>query len=169
MNELHFYFDMDGVLAIFEEDVPKNIVLSDTSHYFRTCPPDPVAIETMRELTKVENAHITILTRLFPNQTPVSKAIQEADKLAWCQEHIDFLKLPEQFKCIADDSKSKLLQLVPIKQRAFHILIDDDPEILTDWKNNFGTGIQYLQPGRSVKEWSGGVLKSDGTKILPVI
>lgn len=159
-NKVHFYFDMDGVLSVFDEqaslDKPFNI---PGSHYFRTCMPDEDAIELFKTLNTRNNT-MHVLTRIFyeiDDPVILKQIIDETviDKREWLNEHVspdvDYIALQQT------GAKSVILDNIPSTERIFHVLIDDDPRILQDWVDHGGSGIQWLQPGRNINRWMRGL------------
>lgn len=144
------YFDMDGVLAIFDETCPKTVVLSPGTHYFRTCLPDPRAVFLLQWLNHVERTKTAVFTRLFSFLEDSLKAEQAADKRLWCGDMLGREYTNNGIFLCTDAGKHDLLRSVPAENRKFHILIDDDPIVLSDWRQTGGSCIQYMQPGRRI-------------------
>lgn len=159
MNETNFtvYFDMDGVLAVFDEQCPKEKVRKPGGHYFRTCDPDSRAVALANALNGFPNINVKILTRLFESQPPEPKREQTADKRLWCVEKLPFTdetSVDSIFICL-DGHKNVVLESVPPEERPLHILVDDDPENLCGWTQAGGYAVQYIQPERTVARWNG--------------
>lgn len=162
-----FYFDMDGVLAVFEEDVPKSDVLDPAKRYFRHVPPDDRALRLARALHALgsETCSVHVLTRLFADQSASDKILQDKDKNKWAADRLPWLRLPygkDAYHCV-DTGKGQVLSQVPPGQRLYHVLIDDEPSQLQDWVNAGGTAVQYLQPDRRIERWYGVVIDRDDT------
>lgn len=156
-TELAIYFDMDGVLAVFDEgasqDQPFNV---PGGHYFLACDPDPRAVGLMRRLSGRPGVKVEILSRI--HDEPVMEAEWTEDKKAWVRGMLG-PGVPVSILVNTDRDKSSRLppDLAPMELRR-HVLVDDDPEILSAWRAAGGTAVQYLQPGRSVSRWNGPVI-----------
>lgn len=144
------YFDMDGVLVHFDETHPKNAIMAPGGHYFLACAPDPRAIALWERLQRHPSMETAVLTRLFRGLPAALKQEQATDKLDWCRKNLDARPCALRFLC-TDGSKREFLEDVLEGERRLHVLLDDDPAVLTDWENAGGTGIQYLQPARHVR------------------
>lgn len=147
MGRIVFYFDMDGVLNVFDEIAPRSVVLEPGGHYLANRPPDRRAIAMMEELSGC--CDTMVLTRLFGFIPASLKAEQEKDKKAWCRRWLPGLDIRNNFVC-TDGDKEDVLAGVPLEERKYRILIDDDPDVLAGWEKAGGTGIQYRQEGRTV-------------------
>lgn len=153
---LHVYFDMDGVLAHFNElhTVTKPF-LAPGSHYFLYPEPDTKAVDLMRALDEFPNVRTHVLTRLLPGLDESLMDEHERDKLAWCRNlrlTRDFAHGKEApFICLRGTmDKSSALEDVPDRYgRAWRVLVDDDPAILKAWEDAGGTGFQYVQYKRT--------------------
>lgn len=159
----HFIWDMDGVLSVFDEGASKSKPFNQVGlHYFQTVEPDKAAISLLKQASKIPNSVTKILTRVWldindPEQ--LKAALQENidDKRIWCQRFIGQPWASTYGTLTMTETKSDILKQVPVKQRKNYILIDDDPKILQDWVNTGGTGIQWLQPNRTlVSPWRQG-------------
>jgi len=153
---LHVYFDMDGVLVRFDEqDSVTKPFLVPGSHYFRHQPADTKAVDLMRALDEFRAIKTHVLTRLLPGLDKDIMDEHEADKLAWCQDislTAGFGHGREApFACLrgTHDKNLPLIGIQPRSARNRHVLIDDDPQILTAWEKEGGVGFQYVQYGRT--------------------
>lgn len=142
------YFDMDGVLAVFDETCPKTVVLSPGTHYFRTCLPDPRAIFLLQWLSHVRQTKTAVFTRLFGFLDDSLKTEQASDKRLWCGDMLGEEYAKDGTFFCTDAQKHDLLLPMPAEQRRFHILVDDDPAVLSNWRKAGGSCIQYMQPER---------------------
>lgn len=160
-----FYFDMDGVLAVFEEDIPKSEILDPAKRYFRYAPPDARALNLARALHAMgpEICDVQVLTRIFADQEPSDKLLQSKDKNKWAADRLPWLRLPQgrnKYHCL-DRNKAQFLLGIPSEQRRYHILIDDEITQLRTWSDIGGTAVQYLQPDRRMSRWYGHVIDRD--------
>ena len=171
---VHFYFDMDGVLSVFDEtaclDKPFN---RPGSHYFLSCEPDCRAVALFDAARRTADAEAHVLTRIYleiDDPDVLAAAIEEAadDKLEWLHRHVAHDRMSAGFgymplRQVA--SKSDVLAGVPMEERWSHVLVDDDPAILQDWVGAGGSGVQWLQAGRRVGKWADGPVIGPGTSV----
>ena len=157
-----YYFDMDGVLAIFDERASvEKPFMRPGSHFFRKCEPDERAVAILEAMAREENrCEVIVLSRLPANLSDTLAKEQAADKMLWCED-----VLPENVDVIvirANDKTGVLLE-IPAPERSYHVLIDDDPEIVRTWRAAGGTAIQYVQPHRNLKRIDGPSIGPDTT------
>ena len=151
------YFDMDGVLAVFDEqDAVTKPFMVPNGHYFRYCWPDSKAIRLMRKFHEKPGIQVKILTRILNVQTMIHEWSE--DKAIWAADNC--MAMYDKIIITAKPNKAGILAEIPEQERNQHILIDDDPMILDTWQSVGGTGIQYLQTQRIVPTWDGIVIKS---------
>lgn len=165
---LHVHFDMDGVLVHFDEqDSITKPFMELGSHYFLHQAPDTKAVDLMRALDEFPRVRTHVLTRLFPDLDDDVADEQEADKLAWCRNtrlSAGFEPGREApFACLrgTPDKNAPLLAVPKWNDRAYHILIDDDRQVLRDWEAIGGVGFQYRQYRRTCACWHRGLLTWD--------
>ena len=150
------YFDMDGVLAIFDEqDAVTKPFMTPNSHYFRYCQPDSTAVRLMRKFHEKPGVKVNILTRILNVQNMIHEWSE--DKAIWAANNC--MAMYDKIIITAKPNKTSILARIPEQERRQHVLIDDDPMILDTWQVVGGTSIQYLQPQRIVPTWDGITIK----------
>ena len=150
------YFDMDGVLAIFDEqDAVTKPFMTPNSHYFRHCWPDSTTIRLMHEFHEKPNIQVNILTRILNIPNMIHEWSE--DKAAWAADNC--AAMYDRIIITTKPNKAGILAEIPEQKRRQHVLIDDDPMILDTWQAVGGTSIQYLQPQRIVPTWDGITIK----------
>lgn len=149
---LNFYFDMDGVLAVFKDfhDLPvhQRPFFREGSHYFLHCMPDYKALEIFQTLygPEVPNAKVHVLTRLLGEDANASPELVREwwiDKRAWLLSNTRNVDTSTCFIASGPD-KGELLRDVPRHQRRYHILIDDYNPNLLNWQAAGGTAVKYI-------------------------
>ena len=143
MKKQRIYFDMDGVLAIFNPHATIEEVASPG--YFTNCKPCQQAILTMKFLVEHTGLDVYVLTAVFDDD----HSMQE--KREWLARYAPFL--PEDhilFAVIGKQTKSEVIGEI----RDSDILIDDHtPNLRRDrWH---GIGVKYHN-GINGKGASGG-------------
>lgn len=148
-----FYFDMDGVLCIYDYDdyLPKDEkgrpgYMQPGRHLYRGMRPDPVAIGIFKSLYMTVGHHTKIMTGLG---CPYLISEQMLDKLAWCHDCLSPFSNTD-FLCVYGskvDAVSALKTLSPTD-----ILVDDFNPNLDTWKMAGGTPVKYVNHINSSRE-----------------
>ena len=168
-----FWFDMDGVLAIYErnayiknykqgECIEKTpIYLQPEKHYYRTVQPDVKMIEVVK-LLQYKSAHsVRIITNVSPDE--LIRPIQVEDKLDWLHKYCPFITT-EQFFWTTSTKSERVLEItknqlitdcVNLKLDTSQILIDDFNKNLLNWQNAGGTAIKYINGLNDPKSFNG--------------
>lgn len=142
---MHFYFDMDGVLVRFDEGFHVSQEWRKPG-YFKNCEPDRIAVMLAHCLHAMPNHSVRILTRVLDEPENIRRWTR--DKKAWMKENMPFISLSREFTCTAAPVKSEILRDVPEHARLLHVLVDDDPKMLEEWRRAGGTSVQYIQAHR---------------------
>lgn len=163
---------MDGVLSVFNEQAciekPFNRI---GSHYFRTCKPDFNAISLFKIINFASNTQTHVLTRIYLEiddidiRSSLTDEIIE-DKHLWLKRYLppdtDYIALRQT------PDKSFVIRKIPVEDRESHILIDDDPAVLQNWKEYGGSAIQWLQPTRKIAQWEQGMTITPSSSIAEI-
>ena len=158
MDEILF-FDMDGVLAVYERSAydpakgvtPGKAIYEDESlRYFRTCRPDPVGIGMLKEaIGKGYRAYI--VTSVRPD-LPWARF----DKVAWLARHVPEFDASTRL-VIASGDKAQLImakrKIASLDRRM--VLFDDYNRNLEDWRRAGGTAVKYLNGLNTPASYSG--------------
>lgn len=166
---LTFYFDMDGVLAVFQRaarDKPLPFMKLG-GHYFMHRMPDRKALKIFETLygPQTPNAEVHILTRILDESEDISPELQMewwTDKRAWVLSNTTGVDTSTCFLTSGKD-KGLLLKDVPDHQRKYHILIDDFNPNLRNWQAAGGTAVKYINDINSPESFDGMCLPKDWT------
>lgn len=140
------FFDMDGVLAIYERDAyriesspGKKLYEDERMHYFRTCRPDPVALELF-ERSYRDGYRTYALTSVRPD-LPWARL----DKIWWLARYAPWFD-PSTRLIVASGDKAQVAMALmrATKLTRAHVLLDDFNQNLCDWANAGGKAIKYL-------------------------
>ena len=147
------YFDMDGVLADFNqgilelcgrmpvdqskctdaEDDAQWDAVREVSHFYDRLQPIPGALELFNELR--ENYDCEILTKIPKKRRGIENAGE--DKIKWVHRLIS-----EDIKVTVVQDEDKKIYC----KGAGHVLIDDYDQNISDWNDAGGTGILFTTP-----------------------
>ena len=122
------YFDMDGVLAVFEKDAPIEDIFDPEGDYFRHCDPDWLMIRLLLKLEE-DGLDVAILT-----QSPAGNAMR--DKKDWAKDK-GLGKIPIILVPYGQDKAEY------IKKDEVNVLIDDYTRNLRLWEAAGHVGIKY--------------------------
>lgn len=165
-----YFFDMDGVLAIYErhaydpEKGPvKGIALyeHEESHYFKHCLPDPTAIGMLNDLLQKKDAEVFVLTTVAPH-TPWAAE----DKREWLSQFVPNFDSSSHL-IIADCDKAETI-IVKQQLKSLNgnmILIDDFNRNLEDWRSAGGMSIKYLNGINSQNSFDGPYIKANECRL----
>ena len=140
------FFDMDGVLAVYERRAyaertasGKLLYEDERMHYFRTCEPDRAAMDLFRRFHE-KGVRTYALTTVRPDLPWI-----RFDKVWWLAKHAPWFD-PSTRLIIASGDKAQvamaLLKAAALSPR--HVLLDDFNPNLEDWKAAGGTAVKYL-------------------------
>lgn len=149
---LDFYFDMDGVLAVFQrwDHVETPPFMKEGGHYFLHRMPDRRAIDIFQTLYHdgTPNARVKILTRVLDEScgSGVSLELRRewwTDKRAWVLSNTSGVDTSACF-LMSGENKGDLLRDVLPARRKYHILVDDFNPNLENWRAAGGTAVKYI-------------------------
>lgn len=172
---MRLFFDMDGVLAIYETSAyqaPAGGIapfVDPDRHYYRDCLADERMVEVARRLT-LENPRddvpVAYLTKVHADAAVAARQI--ADKRDWlhrqdlCEtgETVDYEQIDTCIACMCcDDYPTKadwLTNVLGCRPHAGDVLIDDRNEELQSWKRAGGVAIKYCNGySNSADSWNG--------------
>lgn len=167
----NFYFDMDGVLAVYEKSAypPKsNLYCEVGKHYFRTVKPDNKMINVFKKLNKEikTQSHRTFDIRVLTSLSYQGKIFLEqmSDKKEWLKEH--FGEEPAFPVLFAASHKRYIGEALSDNRKLTRndILIDDYNENLTEWEKNGGTSVKYCNTINNPNSWNGFCITEDMTE-----
>lgn len=130
-NKVIIYFDMDGVLAKWNEFA--SVEETQVPGYFLAREPEPHAIVLVRFLKKI-GLDVRILSAVYPN------GFAEKEKKAWLESH-DLSDIPVVFVPYGADKYSYIDKSVLSDGMA--ILIDDFKKNLLEWRGHGGIAIKF--------------------------
>lgn len=151
---MNIYFDMDGVLAIYEPDAyiqphPKFMRLNE--HYYRSVKPDELMTHLFNQLCLCKHHKTYILTSV---STPLDiRSEQVIDKIQWLERYCPQIDIDNQFIVAATD-KRDTISAIGISSPS-DILIDDFNRNLNHWKTVGGTAVKYCNGINSPDSFSG--------------
>ena len=141
-----FLFDMDGVLATWQES-PWETVLSDG--YFLSRSPEPKMIHLARLLSAHEGCRVGILSAVIQDDH------SETEKRLWLRRFCPFIPVENIFFVPYGSSKS---ECVPENLRGA-VLIDDYTVNLRDWS---GKAVKFYNGINGTKgTWTGPSIRLD--------
>lgn len=158
---MNYYFDMDGVLALYEREAYEGksaLYMMKGMHYYRNVKPDDKMLNVIRMLNS--NIHekptskIYILTSL--SNQGYAYLEQYRDKVEWCKQYLPFIDTDKQFiACVS--SKRETIQELTFRDRLSYsdILIDDYNNNLIGWQDAHGTAIKYCNGINSNNSFNG--------------
>lgn len=127
------YFDMDGVLAKWQEGTPIETVCSPG--YFANLPAEQNVVEALKLLAVKERIELHILSAVFDEPHNI------ADKLHWIKNNLGDAVKPENIHFVSNGTR-KSLALGGIDKN--DILIDDYSKNISDWIEDGGTTIKMF-------------------------
>ena len=127
------YFDMDGVLATWQEGTPIETVCSPG--YFANLPAEQNVVDALKLLTANDRIELHILSAVFDEPHNI------ADKLHWIKVHLGDVVKSENIHFVSNNTR-KSLALGGIDKN--DILIDDYSKNISDWIEDGGTTIKMF-------------------------
>ncbi len=150
------FFDMDGVIAVYEHEAykwgpfgAKPLFAMQEMHYFLNVDRDERAYHMLKICCSAG-----VPTYLLSKADPSLPWVRE-DKLLWAKHFVP--EIPEDHIIIADSDKAETImvkhQISELKPNM--ILIDDFNANLQDWRSAGGTAVKYLNGLNSKDSWNG--------------
>lgn len=127
------YFDMDGVLATWQEGTPIETVCSPG--YFANLPAEQNVVDALKVLATNDRVELHILSAVFDEPHNI------ADKLHWIKFRLRNVVKPENIHFVSNDTR-KSLALGGIDKS--DILIDDYSKNIFEWIEDGGTAIKMF-------------------------
>lgn len=176
-NRINYYFDMDGVTAIYERNAYpplSEIYKQPGSHYYKKVKPDEKMIKVIKILyeNQMQNPddtnskskyHLGILSTLTPRGDIYME--QAGDKTEWIHKHMSFAKIPSPRFSIhfAGSNKNYIGEALSPdnKLRRTDILIDDYNKNLKAWEEMGGTAVKYCNGLNHAESWGGFCITRD--------
>lgn len=126
-KKVNFYIDMDGVIADYNVGEARNYDIKR---------PLTDSIKKLKKISKMKNVNLYILS-----VTRMNKGINEKNK--WLDKNVPFIKKENRYILsreandfrLSKDLKTSYLKST-MDREAVNILIDDDPRILNDVRDN---------------------------------
>lgn len=130
---------MDGTLVEYRRDC--NLSLLKSRGYFASLKPEWNMIEAMLKLNKDENSRVFILTKVYPNVFPYSVN----EKIEYISKYIpDMIDKTIMVNGDTGETKSGIIRKTIGQFNHDCVLIDDFTKNLTEWENEGGVSIKYL-------------------------
>lgn len=149
-----YYFDMDGVLAVYEPESPPGSRpwLDPDAHFYATRRPDEAAVAIAT--AAAARADVSVVTRVPDEPSRLRDWTDE--KRTWLAAHAPALSGRDLVVIPSDEhDKSSALRDVPASERRGHCLVDDDPAVLTRWVEAGGSAVQYSRLATPHAPWDG--------------
>lgn len=156
----HIYFDMDGVLAKYEESAysgPTPLFSQRGKHYFRHLQADPVAVDAFVKLYTMDEygpENVTVVSSIIGEGSLFLEHYH--DKLAWLDEHVysnmRSKRAPKNYErlrllpCLGSKADTVAFRHWNGRSTGLmrsDILIDDYNENLVEWRDRGGLAIKY--------------------------
>ena len=136
------YFDMDGVLATWQEGTPIETVCSPG--YFANLPAEQNVVDALKVLATNDRVELHILSAVFDEPHNI------ADKLHWIKAYLGDAVKPENIHFVSNGTR-KSLALGCIGRE--DILVDDYSKNISEWIEDGGTAIKMFNAtnGRTEK------------------
>lgn len=131
MNWKKLYVDMDGTLAVFNNQIESEEVLYQKG-YYRDLPPQQNVIDAVRLLAQREDVEVFVLSAVLP--TPYA----QPEKDAWLNEYLPEVDSAHRIYVPCGEDKGKYIG---------HTLGENDL-LLDDYSKNLHS---WCPPGRAVK------------------
>lgn len=158
MTPKNYYFDMDGVLAVYDRNayIGQNpIWLQKNQHYFKNCKPDVKMLDLAYKIYMhccESDDNLYILTSLPVNGSIFNE--QFHDKIQWIAKWMPYIDISHVL--ISVTSKRDAVEYINNHTLSVNdILIDDYNKNLTDWHNAGGTAIKYCNGINSPESFDG--------------
>ena len=154
----NYYLDMDGVLAIYEQDAytgeePK--WLKKNLHYFRSLKPDMKALKIADALWRWCQQHtdnLYVLSSLIPNGAIFNEHLH--DKILWLRDWMPYLKI-ENILISVTSKRDAVEYIMGHSLTERDILIDDYNKNLIEWEKAGGRAIKYCNGINSTNSFNG--------------
>ena len=159
-NKIHYYVDLDGVLANHDlqtdnygAKIHKNPnsdagIDYDVSEYkdgfFESMPPMPDMHLFQDYLKGIDNTRVHILSAVPKRRTSALSVFDE--KKEWVKEHFDFIR-SSNIHIVFREHKQLFATLHP-----HSILIDDNKNNINEWRAAGGIGILHVNALTSIKK-----------------
>lgn len=159
-----FYWDMDGVLAVYNRDMftkeePKWDDLG--VHCFRDVKRDEFAHNVLENLSSILSDEMNILTSVSNRSSDVTNE-QIFDKMYWLSVNYKMISLCN-FMCCVSGKNNIVSKIKGMNLSKSDILIDDWNKNLFAWQNAGGTAIKWLNGINSEESWPGPCVRGYST------
>lgn len=151
------YFDMDGVLAIYDRDGyvgDKPAYKRAGEHYFLNREPDEHCIREFRNLYDYIPMNVKVLTTVTDDNSQIRNE-QTFDKINWMLKYIPEFNFGRDFMAVTSSKRSIIQDIKGFKLMPNDILVDDYNKNLESWKEGGGTAIKYLNGINSPYSYEG--------------
>lgn len=153
----NYYFDMDGVVALYDKSAytgknPK--FLRKNEHYFLNLEPDRKMLEVIDNLyqkSRYTGNHIYLLTSISMNGAIFNEHFH--DKILWASKWLPYLSI-ESILISVTSKRNAVEYIKDHKLSQNDILIDDYNKNLKEWNEAGGTAVKYLNGINSAKSYS---------------
>lgn len=168
----NFYFDMDGVLAVYEREAyigsfeknafekEKPTFLQKNKHYFLNCKPDMKMLHVIDILwSAIRTGHygldpesqIFIVTSIANHGTIFNE--QFHDKIAWIGKWIPYFPIENLYVSVTE--KREIGEMINNRLISFNdILIDDYNKNLQNWSAAGGRALKYCNGINDPSSWT---------------
>lgn len=140
-NRKRIFFDMDGVLAKYNFDLPKFECLYTIPHYFRNRPRQDSFVGAAHLVYADDECELFVLTAVLPDHETAF-----CDKHDWLDEETPEVDAKHRIFTLCGEDK---IAYVPAFNPATDILVDDFGENCTVWAKNGGS---YVKVSRDAED-----------------
>lgn len=153
------YFDMDGVLAVYDRNAYKkdeegNMPFMDIpSRYFLHVEVDGIAMTLFKKVLKAMPDDVYVITSVSGDYE--QKYRQTIDKMEWLHIHSPEFDIGSKFIAMGSDKRNFVTGIRGMTLNRLDILIDDYNPNLFKWAMAGGTSIKFINGVNSKNSWSG--------------
>lgn len=161
-DKIHVFFDMDGVLNVYDKTVYNTDNLEETpefidptKHYYLNVPADQRALEIFNLCLNQDNFDVYILSSCHKRSSIF--IAQRNDKLAWLDKHIPTFNKNHFITIPVGKSKAEFVANMLGRERLSNIdiLIDDYSKNLNEWNVLNGQGLKYFNSENTLDSYNG--------------
>lgn len=161
-DKIHVFFDMDGVLNVYDKSVYNTDTLEDTpefidpeKHYYANVPADERALKLFDLCERQRNFDLYILSSCHARSSIF--IAQRNDKIDWLAIHLPDFSSKKFITIPVGKPKAKFVATMFGREHLLNtdILIDDYSKNLNEWNELNGQGIKYFNGENTLDSYKG--------------
>lgn len=161
-DKIHVFFDMDGVLNVYDKTIYNTDSLEETpefidptKHYYLNVPADERALELFNLCLSQNNFDVYVLSSCHKRSSIF--IAQRNDKLAWLSKRIPRFSQHHFITIPVGKSKAEFVANMLGRERLSNIdiLIDDYSKNLNEWNALNGQGLKYYNSENTLDSYNG--------------